>query len=459
MKRPRLTGCAATAALLLATLCAPEAHAGGFFLPGKGVRPLGRGGAVVVSGAGDLNSIWYNPANLATLSDTKLTLDMALIDLDFTFERAPRQLDNGQTATYDPVQNDAPPKADPQLMIGGKLADGLGWGFGMYAPYLSGHRFPQDGSQRYTLIDNDASLLLYTHLAIGWQLNDHIRIGAGFQNVWTRFVMTTKVSGYVGTFGQPEDPDLDILTEATITSLFSPTGNAGVWVKLHESVEAAMSFQLPVTLRDREAKMRIRLPDHPAYDNASQNGDTIDVAIPFPLMARLGARLVRPTWDLELAFTYENWGSFKQIQANPNDVSVDGVPGLGSILVAPLAIPMNWKDTYAVALGGQKTVHEDWDVRAGYTFETNTIPDDYYSVFLADATKHQLSAGATWRATDSLSLDLAGSYLLMADRTVTNSKVRQINPADTEQELTTVVGNGTYSQRYMLLGLGLNYTF
>ena len=118
MKRPRLTSCAATAALLLATLVttiwAPEAHAGGFFLPGKGVRPLGRGGVVVVSGAGDLNSIWYNPTNLATLTDTKLTVDMALIDLDFTFDRAPRQLDNGQTVTYDQVQNDAPPKADPE---------------------------------------------------------------------------------------------------------------------------------------------------------------------------------------------------------------------------------------------------------------------------------------------------------------------------------------------------------
>jgi long-chain fatty acid transport protein len=263
----------------------------------------------------------------------------------------------------------------------------------------------------------------------------------------------------VGAFGDPEDPDLDILTEATVSSLFNPTGNAGVWVKLHERVEAALSFQLPVTMRDRDAKMRIRLPDHPAYTNARQSGDSIDTSLTFPLMARLGARLVQPSWDLELALTYENWESFDKIQANPNDVSVDGVPGLGSILVAPLALPMNWKDTLSAALGGQVNVHEDWDVRAGYTFETNTIPDDYYSVFLADATKHQLSAGATWRAGESLSIDLAGSYFIMPDRVVTDSKVRQINPADTEQELTTVVGNGTYAQRYMIFGLGLNYTF
>jgi long-subunit fatty acid transport protein len=454
-----LRASSALTALLLASLCSADALAGGFFLPGKGVRPLGRGGAVVASGQGDLNSIWYNPANLATLTDTTVTVDLALIDLAFTFDRAPRTLENGDVVTFEQVQNAAPPKADPQLLIGGSFADGLGWGFGVYAPYLSGHTFPEDGPQRYTLIDNDQSLLLYTHFAVGWQLNDHIRIGAGFQNVFTNFVLTTKVSGYVGAFGDPEDPDLDILTEATVSSLFNPTGNAGVWVKLHERVEAALSFQLPVTMRDRDAKMRIRLPDHPAYTNARQSGDSIDTSLTFPLMARLGARLVQPSWDLELALTYENWESFDKIQANPNDVSVDGVPGLGSILVAPLALPMNWKDTLSAALGGQVNVHEDWDVRAGYTFETNTIPDDYYSVFLADATKHQLSAGATWRAGESLSIDLAGSYFIMPDRVVTDSKVRQINPADTEQELTTVVGNGTYAQRYMIFGLGLNYTF
>jgi long-chain fatty acid transport protein len=452
-------GAGLVAALLVGALCALDAHAGGFFLPGKGVRPLGRGGAVVASGQGDLNAIWYNPANLATLEGTTLTVDLALIDLAFTFDRAPRTLENGDTIFFERVANEAPPKADPQILSGGKLNEELGWGFGFYAPYLSGHTFPENGAQRYTLIDNDASLLLYTHFALGWQLNEHVRIGAGIQNVFTNFVVTTMVSGYVGAFGDPEDEDLDMLTEVTVNSLFNPTGNAGVWVKLHESVEAALSFQLPVTLRDREAKIRIRFPSHPAYDNAKQRGDTLDTGISFPLMARLGARLVKPTWDVELALTYENWASFDTIQADPNDVSVDGVPGLGSILVAPLALPMNWQDTYAVALGGQKRLGESFDLRAGYTFETNTIPDDYYSVFLADAAKHQLSLGGTWRAGESLSLDFAGSYFMMPDRTITTSKVRQINPADTEQELSTVVGNGVYSQRYLIFGMGVNYLF
>jgi long-chain fatty acid transport protein len=440
------------------SLVSAEASAAGFFLPGRGVAPLGRAGAFVASGEGDLNSLWYNPANLATLDRVTFTIDLALIDLDFQFQRAPRTTRNGDVITYDRVSNLAPPKPDPQLLIGGPIVEGLAWSFGFYAPYLSGHTFPEDGPQRYTLIDNDASLLLYSHLAIAWQPSSHIRVGVGLQNLSSNFVLVTKTAGYVGAFGDPEDPDLDILAETTVNSLVNLTGNAGVWIKLHEYVEAAIAVQLPVTLRDREAKLRTRLPDHPAFDNATQRGDSLDTSIRFPFMARLGVRFLQPTWDVEVALNYENWVTFDQIQANPNDVAIEGVPGLGTIPVAPLAIPMNWRDTFGVAIGGQLKPHDDWTIRLGYGYETSAVPDEYYSVFLADSTKHQLSTGARYRMGD-LSFDLAASYYIMPDRQITNSQVRQINAADTEGDLSLIVGNGDYSQRYMIFGFGVNYAF
>src|SRR5262245_50420916 len=42
------------------------AHAGGMFLPGRGVRPFARGGAFT-AGADDLNALGYNPAGLADM--------------------------------------------------------------------------------------------------------------------------------------------------------------------------------------------------------------------------------------------------------------------------------------------------------------------------------------------------------------------------------------------------------
>ena len=76
----------AAAALLLT---AATAHAGGQFLPVRGVRPAARGGAFV-AGADDPGALWYNPAGLAELlggAKMELLLDAALVGHDITYTR------------------------------------------------------------------------------------------------------------------------------------------------------------------------------------------------------------------------------------------------------------------------------------------------------------------------------------------------------------------------------------
>lgn len=435
-----------------------DAQAAGLFLPGHGVRPLGRGGAFVAGGAGDLNSLWHNPANLATLEELTLTVDTSLINLDMRFQRAPRTADNGERIDYAPVENEAPPKPNPQILMGGAFNKKLKWGFGLYAPYQSGSTYPEDGAQRYVLVDNDTSLMLYTHFALAYQINEHIRVGLGVQNVAVNFVVVNVTSSYVGLFGEPEDRDLDILTRTTLRSLLTPSGNGGVWVKLAESIEAGLSFQLPVLIRDRDAKVEVRLPDHPAFDNATLSNDTIDVGMTLPLIVRLGVGYKTERFNYELTAVYEGWSVFDKIQANPNDIQAQNIPGVGDVRVAPLAIPMNWQDTLSIRNGVEYRLNETIDLRAGYTFETRAIPDAYYSVFMADNTKHVGTLGATYHG-ETWSLDAAFAYYYMADRDVSNSQVRQINPTDAENELTLIVGNGQYAQRYMILGLGFNKKF
>ena len=85
---------------LLSVLVVSDAYAAGFFLPGRGVKPLGRGGAYVASSGQDLNALWYNPANLAGMEELQLTIDLSLIELGMEFTRAPRTTDNGDTVTF-----------------------------------------------------------------------------------------------------------------------------------------------------------------------------------------------------------------------------------------------------------------------------------------------------------------------------------------------------------------------
>lgn len=440
-------------------LPAAPVEAAGFYLPGRGVRPLGRAGAFVASGEGNLNSLWYNPANLTLSDGLKLTIDAGLINLNSDFTRAPRTDENGEQITYGKVSNESAPQASPQLLIGGPTGvDGLSWAAGFYAPYMSPVTYPESGSQRYTIISNSGSIMAFFHAALAYEVGDSFRIGAGFQNAIASFRLVSITSGYTGLHGRPEDSELDILSKVEMSDYFIPTGNLGVWVKLGEYVEAAMSVQGPVTVDDANAKLTVRMPSSPEFDNAELSNNTIGAKMQIPPVFRVGFRFVNDPIDIELTGVWEGWSSFDEIRATPKNTEVTGLPGIGSIPVGPLSIPQNAHDTYSLRLGGDYRVSTDLSLRAGLGYETSSIPDEYYSVFLPDADKYTLAAGLTWGFSD-LEIDFGAAYYLYSDRTITNSKVRQINPTDTDQKLATIVGNGEYSASYLVLGLGVNYAF
>ena len=229
VQHPRI----AALALGIAALVSADAFASGFYLPGHGIRPLGRAGAYVASGGQNLNSLWHNPANLAGMDGFNLTVDAALINLSFEFQRAQQTEPNGDITTYSPVSNEAPPKVDPQILMGGKFPlPNTTWAFGVYAPYLSGHTFPETGAQRYVLVDNDASLAGFFHFALAYAMGENMRFGAGIQLVPASFKLVTVSSGYTGLYGRPEDPGLDILSEITLASVLNISGNLGYWARL-----------------------------------------------------------------------------------------------------------------------------------------------------------------------------------------------------------------------------------
>jgi long-chain fatty acid transport protein len=440
-------------------LWSAQAAAGGFVLPGRGAGPFGRASTMIASHEGDLNSIWFNPANLALVDRLTLTVDLSVVHYSLEHQRAPRMMPNGDLRFYESIRNDAFPNTIPQILVGGPTGvEGLVWSVGLYAPYAGATTFPDNGPQRYVLIDNVGSFMLYLHGAVGWQVTDWLRVGAGIQNFMAGFRLVNVTSGYIGVFGDPEDEDLDILLQVSPRDFFSLTGNLGAAVSLGERFVLGTSFQLPSELRDRQTPFEARLPDHPAFDNAEVQGDTVDMSVKVPWFARLGLRYHEPRFDLELSLVYEAWSTLDNISVTPNEVSVTGVPMMGSISMGPMAIPQRLQDTLSVSFGGEYRPTDAWKFRGGYTFEPTAVPDENASVFATDSTKNVFALGASRRFED-LSVDLMAAYIHMATRDITTSQVYQINTQDEENRTTLVVGNGTYRSSYVLWGLGVNYRF
>ncbi|WP_158542486.1 OmpP1/FadL family transporter [Lujinxingia litoralis] len=460
---PQFSACGlllALATLSSVLLSASPARAAGFFLPTRGVASTGRAAASVAPHSADLDALWYNPAGLTLLEERALLVDFALLGSQVTFSRAPRQMSDGSTRTYDPVQNQAPPNAIPQVLVGGPTPlPGLYWAAGAYTPYAPAYRYPVDGAQRYVLVDNTGSALGYLHLAVGYQINETLSVGLGLQNFMGLFRVVSTGSGYAGMFGDPEDPDLDILAESTVSSFFAPTANLGATWRPHRQWTLGLSLQLPAILRDKNATIDTRMPSHPAYDNARASGNKASITVPFPLHARLGVRHATERFNVELALVYQRWSTLNEIEVSPDEVEIQGVPGIGAMPVAPFVLPQRFRDSLSVHLGGEYRLSPRFLARGGYAFERGAVPDETYSVFALDPDKHLVTLGGGVALSPRLHLDLSAAAIIMPTRTITTSEVRQINPSDEHDEITLVVGNGTYEHWGYIAGLSARYLF
>lgn len=438
------------------------ARASGFYYPGRGVHSMSRGGASIAGGE-TLQAIWYNPATLTQLSGWHFLLDAGTVLTQAQYTRAPRKGENGQNITYDPVTNEAPLVPIPSLLLGYGWKDAhVTLAGGLYAPYATPLKFPDTGAQRYALVDLSRSVLAVAHLAVSWEPHPRFRIGAGIQNFIADMNLMAAGSAYLGLFGAPEDPDLDLYSEIGLQSFFNITGNLGVWGRAVDlpgfKLDIAASLQLPVQLQ-ATGTLRVRLPTHPAFDAVKIEGESVKSAFWFPLVARGAVRATFGSrFDLEVAFVFENWESHKEIAVLPtgDGIWLRNVPAVGDYKVPSIVLTRDFQNSFSVRVGGQAQLLPWLQLRLGYAFETTAIPDKTFTVFLLDSNKHLIALGLSF-IFRYVTVDLGYGLYLNQDRTIQNSEFQQINPLNPEGALP--IGNGSYQSTVHVIGLGARAQF
>ena len=149
----------------------------------------------------------------------------------------------------------------------------------------------------------------------------------------------------------------------------------------------------------------------------------------------------QPTEKLTLEFDAERtgWSSFNNLLRNFNN------PQFAALNNQP--IPLNWKDVWAYKIGGQYAVNKNLDLRAGYMYDTNPIPDSTVGPILPDANRHSFSAGSGIHV-DNVTIDMAYMFTHFESRTVNN------------QNMATLTGeNGTFKSDVHLFGATLTVKF
>jgi len=465
--------------VLVAATSSSTARAGGLYFADRGVRPLARGGAFV-AGADDLGAMWYNPAGLVDAQGTMLAdASVMLFNASFTWSYQVVG-DAGAILTCNlcgpTVSGNTPPLAIPTLGIAFPVgADRkLTLGAGVFAPYAPLLEWPEtapDGTpapSRYALVSLEGSLLAVADLFAAYKITEQLRVGVGLQALVGTFQSTVDLNANPGLLGPKLDPDYDALTETRAT-IVTPSANLGVtWIPA-KAIRFGLAGQLPYWI-DAPASVRVRLPNAPIFDNASQSGEDANVKFRLPAHVRAGVE-VRPIDALrvELSWEHQFWSLHDTIDITPHDIQLVGVTGFPSpYSIPPISIQRHFQDSDSVHLGGEYRIDVSptvkLDLRLGFAFETSAVPPAYESALTVDGNKLTFAGGAGLTI-DRTRIDATFAYVTMLDVDVPASEaaLNVINPVSgyppPPGPPNGAINGGRYTASAPIIGLGFQYQF
>jgi long-chain fatty acid transport protein len=470
--------CLAGLALLLS---GSTAGAAGLFTADRGVRPLGRGGAFV-AGADDIGAIWYNPAGLAD-AGTTLYIDFAWLNFSSEYTRKTQVTDaNGTVRTFQYPKVDGTTPFLPIPTIGGSYAFGKRKEFtialGVLAPYTAIASYPltvggQPSPSRYSLVTLNGSALVVSGAYFSYKPIEEIRIGFGLQALVgtfkSRVVFSASPPDRV--ISTPEDPQYDSLSQLNVGPIVAPSGNFGIIAVPDKHIHVGASAQLPFLI-NAPATINVRLPTAAVFDKATQDGTAARVRFELPPVLRFGVEYRTDLGDesdirVEVAYVREFWSVHESIDVRPEGVRLFNITGFPSPFgVAPISLPRHFKDSNSFRLGGEYSTKSlikanRIDIRAGASYETSAIPQEWVSPLTYDANKIILGGGASLHAGEHWRLDAVGALVLLGSTTVTpaEAQVPRVNPVQGNPTKTESINGGEYSARAIILGVGAQYKF
>ncbi len=388
-----------------------------FFLPGKTTFSAGfgvyeQGGAAMGQGnafsarADDPSAIFYNPAGLAQLEGTRVSLGATAIIVDSKFQS---DLTGNTTEMFQ--QTSFP----PNFYLTHALSHQWSLGLGIFAPFGLKIQWPQNWE--LSRIVYRASLeSIYFNPTIAWRPHERLMLGVGVSYVYG----TTELKKNLTPLPPPQ-VDLQI-THGTGDGWGY---NFGGILKLSQWTSLALTFRSQVRI-DFEGRAESAIPSF-------INGQ-VTTTIRMPPMAVIGiVHIFSPNFSLEVDVQWTGWSRFQSLDLNFENSGFN------------TSIPRNWKDVVAIRVGGEYRISEQFALRAGYTYDETPVPAETVDPLLPDATRDIFAVGVGYTV-GFFTTDIAYNLFLMRDRELDNV-------------ISGVSQQGSYETVAHLVGLNLTFRY
>jgi long-chain fatty acid transport protein len=400
--------------------------ANGFRLVSQDAYAAARGEAFAAT-ADNPSAIHYNPAGLTQLEGQQFRLGAYALHFDPTFKPPGDATNAGETYHIEKKEALA-----PQLYYSYDLPDyGITLGLGAYAPHGASVTWPEDTGFR-TIATFGELTYLRVNPVIAAEILPGLSLAAGLM------MDQAELKSDQG-LRRPAGPQANSFRFEGDD--FSMGYNLGLLWKINPQFTLGATFRSAVTMGfDGETSIEqqpiIRPTDVPA-----------SVEYDFPFTAVLGLSY-RPTekWNIEVNADFSNWSSIdtltiRQEETPPFPVKQD------------IPVSLEFKDSWILKLGATRYFDSGWYASAGYVFNENSVPDNFYSPVVADLDRHFLTLGVG-RKWANYSVDVAYQFGYGANREVTGS-----TPTSTPGRFAGQTADGTYDfiSHALLFSVGMRF--
>ncbi len=384
---------------------------------------LGIGGAGF-SGVSNPTTIYYNPAGMTLSPDT-----VALAGLEIV--SAPR--------TYEPLtgpEESSESKIIPLPSVGitsrftksGDKPLPFAAGLGFFVSYGGAMDFDKDKVSPG--IVHSQILLMELNLAFAYAVTPTLSLGAALRLGLGSFSL-------INTERRGVDLAPADLSGSGIKAGYSlgATYMPAKWLRL------GITYASPMTVA-MEGDGQVEINPNELTPDLST------LTMPWPQWAAFGIALA-PTDNLNI-YTGLRWTDWSAFQRLVIDLSV----------IKDVVEELNFDDGVTLNLGAEWSPLEALVVRAGFSYDSNCVPDTTVKRQYLDSDKFTLALGGSYYITPHLALDVAYEILFGPTREVPNVIRKEIDPiTDEEKDVPVNPAPGRYSSTIHSIALGGRYSF
>ncbi len=410
----------------------PLAQGAGFLIYEHGAAAMAMGGAFIGL-ANDASAVFHNPAGIAFLDGTQIYGGATLITSD-----ASVSLPNWPDPAFQTVDQEKQWFYPPNLYITHKLNDKIVAGFGFFAPYGLGVKWPEDYPLRYIAVEDDMKTFFFNP-AVAYKVSDNFSVGAGVFYVHSTLSFSlNELLVY--------SPSTSFDVPVTLDASGNGFGfNAGALYK-GEGYSVGINFRSGFKIKF-EGDLALDLSQIPISPLASMAGEA-STEFNFPHILGIGGAFnLTDALLLTADVHYILWSSYDEFVV---EVTVPGIEALYPPGIENKEVEENWESSFVFRGGLQYQFSESFALRAGFLYDQTPQPVEFMDPILPDADRWAITGGFGYKS-GGFVIDAAFQYEVFSERTSPNRGIYDL--------IVINLGEGTYSNTAYLIGISIGYNF